>query len=378
MYVGEIASAKLRGVFGTFPQLLLSLGSLVLYSLSAISGFHYHSIALVAVGIVAVFELGMVWLPETPRWLFSQGMKDEGKQVLQWLRGPKVSVSAELSELEEAICAEKPSVSEVLREFTKWRLFFPFVLVLVIMFFQQISGMNAIGAYIVLLFQDAGISNPQLATVYVAIIGFVSTLPSSYIVDVGGRKVLLTISGIGMAIGTAMLGVHFYITRPSLCSDHGENSTLYESLQDSSDTDTQCNKQYSPLAIVSVIVFAIAMALGWGPVPWILMAELLPQKVRGLASGIATAVNWGTAVIVVGFYLDYAKLVRLWFAWWSFAFLNLVGVVFVCAFVPETKRKTLEEIQARFEGGWRWGRARQEDRRQSLEVTSSMSKGGSD
>ncbi len=353
VYLGEMSSAKLRGVFGTFTQLYLSGGVLVVYTLNTIPSLHYYDMALVAVGVVAGFELGMVWLPETPRWLFSQQRKEEGEKVLEWLRGPKISIAAELKDIEAGVSSRKLTVLEVFREFTKRRVLFPLSLVLVVMFFQQISGLNAISSFADLLFQEAGVSNPALASVFaVGITAFIATVVSGYVVDIAGRKFLLIISGLGMVGGTVMLGTHFYITRASLCSSHTHHNatTSLPVLQDSSGT---CNTHYAPLAISSLIFFNVAFSLGWGPVPWILMSELLTQKVRGVASGMATFVNWGTAGIVVGFYLDFARAVEPWFAWWTFAVINALGVVFVCVFIPETKGKPLEEIQQRFDRGRR-------------------------
>ncbi len=372
-----MSSAKLRGVFGTFNQLFLAVGIAVPFGLASIPGFHYYNNALVAAGIVAMFELGMVWLPETPRWLFFQGRKDEGKRVLTWLRGPKVGISVELSDLEAASSAKRLTVLQVIREFTKWRLCFPLFLIIVVMFLQQSGGLSALGSYLTLVFQDAGVSHPELAALCSTLIPCIGVLISGFIVDLVGRKILLITSSIGMVLGTLMLGVHFYITRPALCSNH-THSAINESLQDSIDTDAPCNTHYFPLAITSVVFYNVAFQFGWGPVPWILMAELLPQKVRGVASGIATLVNWGTAGIVVGFYLDYANLVRPWFAWWSFALINLFGIVFVWVFIPETKRRTLEEIQDGFGRGWSWGSKGREGRRRrrrkiSMDNASNMS-----
>ena len=102
---------------------------------------------------------------------------------------------------------------------------------------------------------------------------------------------------------------------------------------------------YAPLAIVSITTFNLAFSTGWGTIPWILVAELTPLQVRGITTGVATVVNWGTSSIVVGFYMQYAAAVHVWFAWWSFMVLNIAAVVFTIVFLPETKGKTLEDIE---------------------------------
>ena len=343
VYCGEISSAKLRGVYGSFTQLALAAGILVVYGLGSIQSLQYSDIALAAVGIVAVFEVMMVWCHETPRWLLSKDQRTKAFAVLEWLRGPKVNVEPEISEMEAAMTEKQLTVVQVLREFLKKSVFIPLLLILVVMFFQQIGGLNAVSAYGATLFKSAGVSNPRQTALYsIGVSALLATIISVFIVDLVGRKPLLLISGTGMLVGTVMLGTHFYLTRPSLCANQ---TTL--TLQDSD--STSCNTHLAPLAITSLLLFNIAFSLGWGPVPWVLMPELLPQRVRGVASGIATFINWGTAAIVTGFYLEYADAVQAWFAWWSFSVMNLLGVLFVLFFITETKGKSLEDIQRRYE-----------------------------
>ena len=112
--------------------------------------------------------------------------------------------------------------------------------------------------------------------------------------------------------------------------------------------DIDCNKQFAPLAIVSLVIFYAAFTSGWGPIPAVLLGEMLPLRVRGVASGVISFLSWGTAAIVSGSYFNYSQAVKPWFAWWSFSLANLAGIVFVGFFVFETKGKSLEEIEERF------------------------------
>ena len=168
------------------------------------------------------------------------------------------------------------------------------------------------------------------------------TIIGAFLIDLIGRKILLIVSGIGMLIGTVSLGTFFYITRPELCS----NVTM-DALDNTG--DNLCNSYLSPVAIASLIFFYASFAIGWGPVPFVLLGELIPLHVRGIGSGIATFINWTAAAIVTGFYLDYAEAVNNWFAWWSFSVLNAIAIVFTIIFVFETKGKNLEDIQHRFD-----------------------------
>ena len=285
--------------------------------------------------------------------MLAHGHQKEAISALKLLRGKNYDIGHELSAMELDI-SHNPHVkmSKVLAHLKKRDVLMPLVIMLFIMFFQQIGGLNASTAYSGLIFKEAGVENYRATATY-AIGGtaVVFTIIGMFMVDFFGRKSLLITSGIGMLLGTVLLGTHFFITRPSLCSSPSDNSTLTDMvLQSSSNSDDGelCNAQFSPLAIVSLILFNAAFSIGWGPVPWVLLGELIPLRVRGAGSGIATLVNWFTAAIVAGFYLNYADKVKPWFAWWTFSVLNLLAILFVIFFVFETKGKRLEEIHDRY------------------------------
>lgn len=296
--------------------------------------------------MVAVFEVGCFFVCDTPRWLLARGHRDQAISALKCLRGKDYDIGNELSVMEQELIKNPHlKMSKILTHFKKRDVFIPLLIMLFIMFFQQIGGLNASSAYSALIFKEAGVKNYRATATYaVGGIGVVFTIISLFIVDRCGRKVLLITSGLGTLIGTVLLGTHFYITRPSLCS--ASNMTMSVLLQ--SDATPLCNTHYAPLAIASLILFNAAFSIGWGPVPWVLLGELIPLRVRGVGSGIATLVNWATAAIVTGFYLDYAERVRQWFAWWTFSVMNIAGLMFVAVFVFETKGKTLEEIHHRY------------------------------
>ena len=294
-----------------------------------------------------MFEIGGLFICETPRWLLAHGHRKEAISALKCLRGRNFDIGNELATMELDL-SRKPhlKMSKVLTHFKKRDVILPLLVVLFIMFFQQIGGLNASTAYSALIFKEAGVTNYRATATYaVGGTGVVFTIVSLFIVDRFGRKRLLIASGIGMLLGTVALGTHFYITRPSLCSSP-TNSTLPDLML--SNMDDLCNVKFVPLAIASLILFNAAFSIGWGPVPWVLLGELIPLRVRGVGSGIATLVNWATAAIVTGFYLDYAERVKQWFAWWTFSVLNVVAILFVVIFVFETKGKSLEEIHDRY------------------------------
>ena len=321
-----------------FPIFLTS-GIILNYALGAINDFRYYYISLVAVGVVALFEVLMFWLPETPRWLLSRGYKEQAECVLLWLRGKKIGIKKELDDMKESL---KQNRSNAWKLFMKRSVLKPCIYIVIIFAVQQSGGINGITPFAGTLFDDAGVNNPRYTAIYaVGGSGMVAVICAIILIDFSGRKFLLIISGTGEFIGLVMLGVHSFITRPSLCAN--------SSMTDMTDKmDVVCNSEYQYLAICSVIVFVLAFTIGYNSVPYILISELLPLSVRGKAGGIATSVGWICAALFAFFYLPFRDLVRPWFALWGIAALNVAAVFFIIFLIPETKGKSFEELENTF------------------------------
>ena len=336
---------KLRGVFTSINEIMLTLGIILNFGVGSIDGFPYFYVSLVAVGIVALFEATMVWLPDTPRSLLSRGYSDSAESTLKLLRGNKYNTEGELTEIKESILArrKKGEGKGVWREFKNREVLVPFVYVLVVLFFAQGGGISAVASYATSIFSDAGVNDPRVTAIYaVGVASLLGNIASFFSGDVLGRKVLLVTSGVGMTLGSIMLGTHFYITRPSACPP--VNSTLNAMV-----SEEPCNSHFAPLAIVSLVLFRFFFSIGWGTVPWLMLSELLPLSMRGVASGMAMFLTSATAALVSGVYLQYSQLVEPWFAMWTFSLINLSAAVFVFVFIPETKGKSLEEVEKWFE-----------------------------
>jgi hypothetical protein len=219
----------------------------------------------------------------------------------------------------------------------------PFLLLLFLYIFQRACGVDILAAYAGPIFLEAGAPDPNItATFAVGGVNVLATIVAALIVESVGRKVLLLISAIGMFVGSSLLGVHFYITRPELCAN---STALTES---PADIPVSCNPHLFPLAVVAVVVFNIGFSLGAGPVPWIMLSEYLPMTVRGVAGGIVVAANWATASLLVGGFLSFSEELGAWTAWWTLAAVNLVAFFVFVLFFVETKGKTLEEVQVLF------------------------------
>ena len=344
VYITEVSSPRLRGLFGTAHECLVVGGITLNYALGSITGFLYHQIALVAVGIVALFEVLMVWMPETPRSLLSRGYIKEAERALQWLRGPNSpAVAKELTEIKQNIIATRRfSKGKAWRTVFRRSVFVPLIYVIVVFLVKQLCGFNAVVAYIGEIFVDVGVSNPRTTAIYtVGASSLVGILAAFLTVDILGRKTLLTASGLMMMVGSTLLGIQFYITRPSLCGLSSESQ---------SNGYTSCNAQFAPISIVSLIVYTFGFSVGFGPLSWVLVSELLPLSIRGKATGLCMMVSFVSSTVVVGTYLQLSQLVNPWFVLWTYAVVCLAGSVFVQIFIPETKGKSLEAVERGFEG----------------------------
>lgn len=346
MYIAELASPKLRGLFGNCNQLFITLGVLITSVFGIpFNGYQvpYWYVALLAGGLVVVFEFLMLFTYETPRWFFSKNNEFQGIHVLKILRGPKAHITKEIDRIRHAL-RRTYTFREQLYEFKQRSVYMPFMIVLFLMFFQQFSGINAAVFYAIPILNT--LPNPNLiAALAVGLTQVIATFVAVILVDLLGRRILLLISSIGMALSSFMFCVYL-IYYDRVCGKSIEKPTSHDF--------PPCNYEgigIGVIAIVSMIVFIASFSLGWGPIPWSIMSELLPNRVRTLAASIATFTNWTFAAIITFGFHFYAQAVTPEFAWLTFGIIMVFSIIFVILFVPETKGHSLEEIQDHFEKG---------------------------
>lgn len=282
----------------------------------------YHT-AFIASGISLIVFIGTCFIKETPRFLVAKGMSDRAKTVLKVIRGPKIDVKDELNEIEMTLSHQSNlSFVQVLCEFRKRDVWLPFVLLSFLMMFRQFSGINALIFYADPILKSAHLKDIRLiALMTVGVAEVLMTFVSTVIVDFFGRKILLIISAVVMALSSAGLGISSYFE----------------------DDCTLCpNLPY--LTILSLTIFIIGVSIGYDSIPYIMIAEMIPLRVRGVLGGILSAFHWLCAVIVAGLYLFSAGFDGA-VTWWTFAVVNVFSVAFVAFFLPETKGKKLEAVE---------------------------------
>lgn len=342
IYIAEMSSPKLKGLFGVCSQLFLSFGVGITFFLGINFGGHqisYSDIALAGVGFSILFEiLMMVATLESPRWLFSKKWDESGTRVLKTLRGPMFQVTKEIDDI-RTVVKKKGSVKKQLLALKHRAAFRPFVLVIILLSFRQFCGIDAITFYTSEIFRAAGYDRNVINLVAFGTVGVVrvpAVILSAAIVDCLGRRALLITSSVLIALSYLFLGTYFLIL-DVLCNDSLDSP--------------KCPNGIEYFAIVCVVMFVIGFSLGWGPLPLISIGELLPYEIRALGGSVASMCGGISALIVTFSFPSYVALVSPKFAWWTFCIIQIFMIVFVALFLPEAKGKSLEEIQEHFEKG---------------------------
>jgi sugar porter (SP) family MFS transporter len=272
-------------------------------------------------GVILI--IGMLILPESPRWLAGHGRMEGAAAVLRQLRNG-ADVSDELSVLRTDIAQEGRRLagwSELLSQ----RLRRPLVIGVGLAIFQQITGINTVIYFAPTIFESAGLPSAAtsiLATAGVGAVNVIMTIVSIRLIDRLGRRQLLCWSLGGMAATLLVLAGAFY--------GGASGSSAW-------------------IAVASVAAYVGFFAIGLGPVFWLLIAEIFPLAVRGRAMSLATVANWGCNLIVAATFLDLVSAFGSANAFVMYGVLSIVALVFVIVEVPETKGHTLEQIELDFE-----------------------------
>ena len=201
------------------------------------------------------------------------------------------------------------------------------------------------------IFGTAGFSNGKLASIAVGLVQFVGTGLACLLMDKAGRRILLLTTALGMGVALITLGVYFQIYIPPATTPpptDGDSVSDTVSLLGSISHSVPA-KSISWLSILCIVLFNLMFALAWGPVPWLVMSEIFPLRARGPASSFATLTNWTMAFIVTMTFKSMVAVFTNQGVYWFYAGFCLAGFIFVYFLMPETKGKTLEEIEAMFD-----------------------------
>lgn len=342
MYIAEIAPPKERGRMVSYYQLAVVLGFFIVFvstyvlgggdtsemSAAAIAQLHEHNVnqgwrvmLWSELAPAIAFLVLLFFVPHSPRWLMLKSRDEEAKKVLAEITGSQAEADAEFAEIANSLADN--TRHKKLSLFAKGMGFVLF-LGIMLSIFQQITGINAILYYGAEIFSNALGYGPEDALkqqLWLGAVNLIFTFVAIYTVDRWGRKPLLITGTLGMFIGISVLGLTIY------------------------------TQQMGVLSLLGILVFIGSFALSMGPVVWVMLSEIFPNQIRSVALSIAVAAQWLFNAIVANTFpiVNASELNQGEFngalPYFIFAFFCLVTMVFVWKLVPETKGKTLEEME---------------------------------
>ncbi|XP_051892979.1 solute carrier family 2, facilitated glucose transporter member 8 [Pristis pectinata] len=339
VYISETAHPKVRGLLGSCVQLMVVTGIMGAYVGGMILPWYW--LAVFSSVPPTIMVILMCFMPETPRYLLSKNKRSEALAVLVWLRGPEVDCEQECRQIEESCSAQNTKF--VLSDLKDSTVYKPLLIGIFLMLFQQLSGINAVMFYAETIFERANFKHSSEGSVIVGVVQVVFTAIAALIMDKAGRKILLAISAVIMAISTLVFGVYFKIWQENV-----NNSSLHKAYAQNSVSVATDAPTWLPL--ICLVIFIAGFAIGCGPIPWLVMSEIFPVRVRGIASGACVLTNWITAFLVTKEFNDLLENITQYGTFWLFSGFSFMNLLFTILFVPETKGKTLEQIEAHFKG----------------------------
>lgn len=318
MYIAEVSPAEVRGRNVAINQLTVVIGILVTNLVNYFLADHGHDAWrwMFGLGAVpsAVFLIGVTWLPESPRWLMKSGQVAKAQQVLNKI-GSIDFVDSTMKAIEKSLAGStaKQSYKMVFDKAVR-----PAVVVgITLAVFQQFCGINVVFNYTSTIFESVGANlNRQLfETVSIGIVNLVFTLLAMWQVDKLGRRPLMLAGSLGLSVLYIVLAVAL--------------------------------QNHFPAGLVSIFVLlAISTyAMSLAPVTWVLISEIFPNKIRGVASSVAIVSLWGAYFILVFTFPILAKKLGTYGPFYLYAGICFLGFLFVKARVKETKGQTLEELE---------------------------------
>lgn len=323
LYISEIAPADKRGMLVTLYQLAIVIGINLIYFVNLLiagSGTDQWNVDMgwrymLGSGIIpsALFLVALFLVPESPRWLASKNREDEAMKILEKVNG-KVGAGLVMADIKKTLNEEQGTIRELFAPGLRTAMIIGVFLAV----FSQITGINAIIYYAPEIFKSVGFGTESalLQTVIIGITNTVFTFVAIKFIDQAGRRKLLLWGVAGMVICLFGVGTVFYF-----------------------------NLNSGPLLLIFILGFIASFASSLGPIPWVIISEIFPTKTRGIAMSIAILMLWLGVVAVTQLTPILLDEVGGAITFWIFGANAILLLVFTYKMIPETKGKTLEEIE---------------------------------
>lgn len=323
MYISEIAPANIRGRLISIYQLGIVIGILLIYFVNAAIAGLYDEAWNVDHGWRWMFGSGIIpsivfvglllIVPESPRWLAQQNNWPEAEDVLKKVNGEE-KAKEELAAIRESLAVKQGSFSDLLKPGLRVAL----IIGVLLSIFSQVTGINVIMYYAPEIFKATGdgSSSALMQTIWVGGINVLMTVIAIKYVDKLGRKKLLLIGSIGMAVCLALIGLAFY---------------------------TDMSSGY--WVLIGILMYISFFAISLGPLTFVVVAEIFPTHTRGRAMSVAIFFLWLSVYIVSQTFPMLLESIGTAWTFWIYMVMSVLAFIFVWNLVPETKEKTLEEIQ---------------------------------
>jgi sugar porter (SP) family MFS transporter len=351
LYLSELAPKEIRGRLISLQQLMITIGIMVAFWVGAGTNYLDTDAAWrIPLGIqivpALILGVGAIFLPFSPRWLVNRGRNEEALAVLARLHSqgdktdPRVVTEYEeiIAQVEHERAVSVSSYVELLKGTVRRRL----ILGILIQVFQQFTGINSIMYYAPTIFKQAGVGENSAALIASGVNGVLNvlaTIPPILFLDRLGRRVVL-ISG-ALLMGSAML----------LCGIvMGATAHVFkDEVTGQMEVDMSGNRSASYFCIVMVYFFVAGFAYSWGPCGWVYPAEIYPLSIRAKGTSITTAANW-LMNFIISLFVPIMLTTITWGTYIFFGCCCAVMAVCVYLFYPETKGRSLEEMDVVFSG----------------------------
>jgi sugar porter (SP) family MFS transporter len=324
LYVSEIVPSKDRGKYITFFQLLLTFGILLAYFVDLIFTPSENWRAMFAVLFIpaTILLIGILRLPESPRWLIANHQPEKARHVLQQTHYRTADIDKEIQMMASSLAMPRGTW----KEFFSHQAWGACLLAVFIAIFNQLTGINSFLQYAPLILKQAGMSSnliTMLGSVGIGLLNFIFTLLAITLIDTLGRRPLLLIGVLGVVISEIYLGAVNYFMPVSMLS--------------------------GILSLVGLLFFILFFAIGPGVVIWLAISELFPTRVRAKGIALCLFFNSLAATGLSAFFLPLTSFFGMGCMYWMFALFGTLYFLLVLFFLPETKARSLEEIQLDFQ-----------------------------